>query len=193
MSRIAMYARVSTKKQDTDMQWADLRKWPSPGDEITEFEDIMSSTFESRPSLDKMMSQVRASKFDVLLVWKFDRIFRSARHLQNSLHELNTLGVRFVSVRESMDTSTPMGRAMFGMLGVLSELERDVIAERVRAGVKRAQAEGTRSGKPFGRPRATFDGPMALRLLADGKTQAEVATACRVSVSCLQKWLRKNR
>lgn len=148
--RAAIYARVSTLKQSPDMQLEALRKFAHGRFEICrEYVDIgVSGSKDSRPQLDVLMSDARKRLFSAVLVWKFDRFARSVKHLVISLEEFNHLGIAFISFSENLDTSSPMGRAMFSIIGAMSQLERDLIRERVTAGVRRAIENGKRWGHP---------------------------------------------
>jgi DNA invertase Pin-like site-specific DNA recombinase len=154
--RAAIYARVSTANngQDPTLQTSELREycgrrgWSVAG----EYVDIgISGSKEKRPELDRLIVDARRRRFDKILVWKLDRFGRSLRHLVNSLAEFETLGVDFVSLRDSLDLSTPSGRLMFQIIGAMAEFERALIQERVRAGMRNARAKG----RPIGRPPQT--------------------------------------
>lgn len=115
---------------------------------LAEFVDEgVSGTKERRPALDRLLAEVKKRRFDVVLVWRFDRFARSTRFLVEALALFKALGVQFASFQENLDTSTPMGEAMFTIVAAISKLERDIIAERVRAGLRRAKAEGKRLGR----------------------------------------------
>ena len=147
--RAAIYARVSTGDQHLETQLLDLREMAGQrGCEIVqEFTDIISGSKSRRPGLDQLMADARRHRFDIVLVAAFDRIARNVRHFLDVLDELNHLGIEFVSKRENIDTSGPLGRAMLTIVGAISELERSLIAERVRAGMRRAKLEGRRIGR----------------------------------------------
>src|SRR5881628_2888641 len=158
MKRAALYMRVSTKGhgQTTETQAVALREYAAHrGFEIVqEYRDEgVSGSKDSRPALDRLMKDARARKFDVVIVVRFDRFARSVSHLLRALEEFSHLGVDFVSVSESLDTSTPMGKMIFTVLGAVAELERNLIQERVRMGIDRVR----RQGKPIGRPRVEVD------------------------------------
>jgi DNA invertase Pin-like site-specific DNA recombinase len=152
-SRVAIYARVSTANngQDPTMQTRELREYcERRGWSVTgEYVDIgISGSKEKRPELDRLLIDAHRRRFDVVLVWKLDRFSRSLRNLVNSLAELDTLGVDFVSLRDNLDFSTPSGRLMFQIIGAMAEFERALIQERVRAGMRNARAKGRRIGRP---------------------------------------------
>jgi len=141
--RVALYARISTNKQDAEMQLTELREYAvRRGWVAVEYVDVMTGSKDSRPQLDKMMADATRRKFDVVCVWKFDRFARSTAHLLRALETFKTLGVEFVSLREAIDTSTAIGKMVFTFLGAVAEFEREIIRERVLAGVARARALG---------------------------------------------------
>jgi DNA invertase Pin-like site-specific DNA recombinase len=150
--KAAIYARVSTtKSQDVGMQLRELREyckrrgWAVAGAYVDEG---FSGAKDRRPELDQLMSEAHRRKFDAVVVWKFDRFARSVSHLLRALETFNALGVAFVSLSESIDTSTPAGKMVFTVLGAVAELERSLIGERVRAGLRNARAKGIRLGRP---------------------------------------------
>lgn len=145
MKRAALYLRVSTLDQHPESQLHDLRQLASQrGFEIVEeYSDRISGVKSRRRGLDQLMSDARRGKFDVVLVWAFDRIARSVRHFLEVLDELNRLNIEFLSFRENIDTGGPLGRAMIVIIGAIAELERNLIIERVRAGMRRARLEGS--------------------------------------------------
>ena len=147
--RAVIYARVSTGDQHLETQLLDLRELAKQrGLEIVhEYSDIISGSKSRRPGLDQLMADARRHRFDIVLVAAFDRIARNVRHFLDVLDELNHLGIEFVSKRENIDTSGPLGRAMLTIVGAISELERSLIVERVRAGMRRAKLEGRRIGR----------------------------------------------
>lgn len=148
--RAAFYLRCSTVDQHTETQELDLRQLAAQrGLEIVEvYPDYASGAKASRPALDRLMADARRGKFDVLLVWASDRLARSVTHFLAVLDELNHLGIEFVSFREQLDTGGPLGRAVVVIISAIAELERNLIIERVKAGLRRAKAEGRRLGRP---------------------------------------------
>ncbi len=155
----------------------------------TEYVDERVSDSQSRrPALDRMMADVRAGKVGVVVVHRFDRVGRSVAHLRSMLDEPRALGVAFVSLNESIDTSTPVGRMVFTLIGAVAEFEREIIRERVRAGVRRAQAEG----KHCGRPRRVIDLRPAAAMLDQGHGLKATATAMGVSPRTLRRRLRED-
>lgn len=150
--KVAIYARVSTvdKGQDVNLQLCDLRTYADArGWKVfKEYLDVgQSGSKEQRPSFSQLMEDARKRKIDIVLVWRLDRLGRSLKHLIVSLDELKTLGVGFVSFKESLDFTTPTGRLMFHLLGAFSEFEKELIRERVKAGVAHARAKGKRLGR----------------------------------------------
>jgi len=150
MKKAAIYARVSTPDQHLEAQLYDLRDLAAKRDYtvIREFEDRgVSGSKSKRAGLDAMLSSARRREFDVLLVAAFDRIARSTKNFLEIVDELNELGIEFVSAREAIDTSGPMGRMFITLVGSIAELERSLITERIRAGMRRARPEGQRLGR----------------------------------------------
>ena len=150
MKRAALYIRVSTLDQHPETQLHDLRQFASQrGLQIVrEYTDHgFSGTKARRPALDELMEDARRHKFDVLMVWSIDRLARSTKHLLQTLDELNGRGIQFLSQREAIDTEGPLGRAIIVIVSAMAELERCIMIERVRAGMRRAKIEGRRIGR----------------------------------------------
>ena len=174
--RAAIYARVSTTNhgQDVGLQLHDLRRiasernWSVVGEFVDEG---VSGSAESRPALDRMMGLVKAAKVDVVAVWRFDRAARSTQHLLRLLDECRLHRVDFLSVKESIDTTTATGKLVFTLIAAISEFEKALIVERVQAGVDRARA----LGKHVGRPRHDLDLRAATILLGQGHSVRQVA------------------
>lgn len=174
--RVALYARVSTSngQQDPEVQLRELREYVGRREMqvILEYVDSgVSGSRESRPALDRLMSDARRRKFEAVLVWKIDRLGRSLKHLVVTLADLSALGVAFISLRDNLDLSTPSGRLMFQLIGAMAEFERALIQERVRAGLRYAKAKGKR----LGRPGRVVDGAALLGMRSSGKTWPEIA------------------
>jgi len=153
MTRLAIYARVSTSNgsQDPEMQLRELREYAQRRElQIVEeyIDNGVSGSKDSRPALNRLMSDAHNRKFDAVLVWKIDRWGRSLKHLVTSLAELDAYGVAFISLRDNLDLSTPSGRLMMQLLGAMAEFERSLIQERVKAGLRNAKAKGVRLGRP---------------------------------------------
>jgi DNA invertase Pin-like site-specific DNA recombinase len=152
--RCAIYARVSTANngQDPTMQTRELREycqrrgWELSGEPYVDVG--ISGAKEKRPELDRLMSDAHRRRFDVVAVWRFDRMARSVSHLLRVLETFQALGINFVSLSESIDTATPAGKLVFTVLGAVAELERSLIIERVRAGMRNAKAKGRAIGRP---------------------------------------------
>src|SRR5215831_4536867 len=175
MKRAALYLRVSTKGhgQTTETQALALRDYAAHrGFEIVaEYRDEgISGSKDSRPALDRLMKDARGRKFDVVIVARFDRFARSVSHLLRALEEFSHLGIDFVSLSESVDTSTPMGKMIFTVLGAVAELERNLIRERVMMGLDRAK----RQGKRLGRPQKLVDREQVATLRARGLSLRQI-------------------
>ena len=188
--RVAIYARVSTANngQDPAMQTRELREycdrrgWKVAGEYV---DTGISGAKDRRPELDRLMAEAHKRRFDVVAVWKFDRFARSVTHLLRALDTFRVLGIEFVSLSESLDTATPAGRMVFTVLGAVAELERSLIAERVRAGLRNARAKG----KTLGRPRANVDAARIGRLRAQGRSVRAIAVELGYSRSLVHKTL----
>jgi DNA invertase Pin-like site-specific DNA recombinase len=182
-ARVAIYARVSTTNhgQDVGLQTGDLRQFAEArgwrlADEYVD--SGVSGSKDSRPELNRLMADAKRRKFDVVLVWKLDRFGRSLRHLVNALAEFESLGIAFVSLSDNLDLSTASGRLMFNIIGAMAEFERELIRERVKAGMKNAKAKGTR----IGRPRVAVDAARIAALRAAGLSWPKIARELGVSV-----------
>jgi DNA invertase Pin-like site-specific DNA recombinase len=169
--RAVLYARVSTSNhgQTPEPQLRELREysqrrgWPI----VQEYVDVgISGSKERRPQLDRLIADAHKRKFEVVVVWRFDRFARSVSHLLRALENFRALGVEFVSVSEQVDTSTPTGKMVFTVLGAVAELERSLIVERVKAGLRNARA----NGKRLGRPNRLVDASQVAQLRAQGLT-----------------------
>jgi DNA invertase Pin-like site-specific DNA recombinase len=190
MKRAALYMRVSTVDQHPETQFLDLRQLAGQrGYEIVaEFTDRISGANARRPGLDQMMKEARRGRFDVVLVWASDRIARSTRHFLEVLDELNRLNIEFVSFREQIDTGGPLGRAIVVIIGAIAELERNLIVERVRAGMRRARLEG----RPIGRRPIELDHTAILRDRQRGHSLGQLARTYRVSRTTVHRVLREH-
>lgn len=147
--RVVLYARCSTVDQHLETQLYDLRELARQRgyDLVSEYTDVISGSKAKRPGLDRLIADARRRRFDVVLVAAFDRVARSVRHFLEVLDELNHLGIEFVSFRENIDTGGPLGRAIVVIVGAIAELERNLIVERVKAGMRRAKLEGRQIGR----------------------------------------------
>jgi DNA invertase Pin-like site-specific DNA recombinase len=189
--RVAIYCRVSTGDQHLETQQLDLRELAKQrGFEIVgEYTDVISGAKSKRPGLDKLMADARRRRFDVLLVAAFDRIARNVRHFLEVLDELHHLGVEFISLRENIDTSGPLGRAMVVIVGAIAELERSLIVERVRAGMRRAKLEGRR----IGRTPLQVDRAALLRDRQRGLSLNQLARAYKISKASVCRVLNETK
>ncbi len=180
--RAVLYSRVSTLHhgQDPEVQSREIREycqrrgWPL----VDEYVDAgVSGSKDRRPQLDRLIADAHKRKFEVVVVWKFDRFARSVSHLLRALENFRALGIEFVSLSEQIDTSTPTGKMIFTVLGSVAELERSLIAERVRAGLRNARAKGKR----LGRPRKHVDPAAVAQLRAQGVTWQRIGAQLGVS------------
>lgn len=174
MKKAALYIRVSTSEQDPTMQLLDLKRYAQQrGYQIyQEYVDLgVSGTKANRPALDALMDAARKRLFDVVLVWRFDRFARSTKHLVDALHEFRALGIDFISYQEAIDTSSPIGEAMFTIISAMAKLERDIIVERVKAGMRKAKEQGKR----IGRPKAVVDVDKIISLREQGLSLQTIA------------------
>jgi DNA invertase Pin-like site-specific DNA recombinase len=193
-SRVAVYARVSTINHGQDVglqtrelrQFAEARGWTVAGEYV---DAGVSGSKDSRPELNRLMADAHKRRFDVVCVWRFDRFARSVSHLLRALETFKALGIDFVSYSEQMDTSTPAGKMVFTVLGAVAELERSLIVERVRAGLRNARAKGKR----LGRPRVAVDAARISRLHAQGRSIREIADELGHSRSLVHKTLANSK
>ena len=183
--RAALYGRVSTAEHTCENQMLELRGYVAArGWTGTEFIDSgISGAKDKRPALDQLLMAVRRRKVDVVVVWSLDRLGRSLRHLIALLDEFQGTGVGFISLREGLDCTTPAGRLQWQIIGAISEFERARIQERVKAGLARAKAQGTR----LGRPRRRIDAERLATVA--GLPAREAARRLGVPRSTLQRWL----
>jgi DNA invertase Pin-like site-specific DNA recombinase len=183
--RAAIYARVSTSDQTCENQLLELRRYcEARGWTAAEYVDSgISGTKDRRPALDRLTTDAKRRKFDVLVCWRLDRLGRNLRHLVTMLEELQSMGVTFVSMGEGIDCTTPAGKLQLHILAALAEFERARIAERVRAGLARAKAQGVRLGRP---PRRID--PERLATVA-GLSEREAARRLGIPRSTLQRFL----
>lgn len=187
MRTAVLYVRVSTLDQNCDLQLADLRRYVSQrfGSASEYIDQGVSGTQRRRPALDKLMRDARQRRVDVVVVWKFDRFARSLTHLLDALEEFRALGIDFVSLTEGIDTTTPTGQLLFSILGAVAQFERDLIAERVRAGIAHAR----RMGKRIGRPRVMVDAGPIIRLQSEGMSLRQIARKLGIPVSRVRRAL----
>lgn len=185
---VALYLRVSTKDQNTDLQrrdlerYAEIRGWT----DMRVYEDLgHSGAKKSRPALDRLMDDARRRRIKTIVVWRFDRFARSASHLITALEEFKSLGIDFVSFTENVDTSSPLGQALFTIIGAMAQLERDIIRERVVSGLKTARAKGIR----LGRPKALRDDDRIATLRDGGASIRAIASELKITASAVQRSL----
>ena len=189
MMRTAIYARVSTTNHGQDaslqtsemQQFVEARGWQLADEYV---DQGVSGAKDSRPELNRLMADAKRRRFDVVLVWKLDRFGRSLRHLVNALAEFESLGIAFVSLSDNLDLSTASGRLMFNIIGAMAEFERELIRERVKAGMKNAKAKGTR----IGRPRVTVDAARIAALRASGLSWRTIERELGISVRTARRF-----
>lgn len=186
--KAALYGRISTSDQRADLQLDDLRGlseqrgWTI----VDEYVDLgISGTKDRRPALDRLMTDARRARFGVVAVWRFDRFARSVRHLVVTLDEFRALGIEFVSLNDSIDTSTPTGRMMFAVVAAMAQFEAEVIRERTIAGLAAARRRGVR----LGRKPVRFDVDRARELRSVGWSYRRVARELGVSVGLVHRVL----
>lgn len=187
---VAIYARVSTDKQKVEMQLAELREYAErAGWKIyREFIDEgYTGKNTARPAFKEMLDEARRRKFDVLLVWKLDRLSRSLKDLIGTLDELGHLGIDFISYDNKIDTSSPTGKLVFQVIGAVAEFERNIISERVKAGLRNAQRNGKRLGRPPVPP-MTIEKAKALR--SEGLSYRKIGKRLGISEGMVRKGLK---
>lgn len=189
--KVAIYARVSTLVgQDPEMQLAELRDYASRRGWLIyhEYTDHgVSGAQSSRPQLNRLLKDAHERRFDVLLVWKMDRLSRSLRDLVNTLATLESYGIAFVSLRDALDFSTASGRLLAHIIGAMAEFERALIQERVRAGLEHAKARGQR----LGRPRRAVDKDVVAEMRAKGASLRSIASVLKIGYGTVRKRLRE--
>ena len=190
--RIGIYARVSTKDQSCELQVRDLRAYCAARgfDLVREYVDVgQSGAKDSRPELNKLMDDARKRQFDVIVVWRFDRFARSTKHLLSALEEFRSLGIQFISYQENIDTSSALGQALFTIVSAVAQLERDLIRERVSAGIRNARA----NGKKLGRPRVKANLEEILQLRAEGHSLRKIAAKLGIGDGTVRDRLKDQR
>lgn len=189
--KVAIYARVSTssKGQDLDTQLLPLKRYCKERDrEIVEtYTDIMSGSKESRPSLNQLLDDAQAHKFDTVIVFRFDRISRSTKQLIDLLERFRKLNISFISINENIDTTTPAGSMMFTIIAAFAKFERDIISERVRFGIEKAKA----NGKQIGRPNKKIDTDYLVSLRQQWMSYRKIAEISSNSLAYVHKILKK--
>src|SRR5579864_7676001 len=188
--RIGIYARVSTRDQSCELQVRHLRAYCAPRgfDLVREYVDVgQSGAKDSRPELNRLLNDARKRQFDAIIVWRFDRFARSTKHLLLALEEFRSLGIQFISYQENMDTSSPLGQALFTIVSAVAQLERDLIRERVSAGIRNARV----NGRKFGRPRSGVDRERILALKAQGQSLQHIAEALGIGYGTVRARLQQ--
>ena len=187
--KVAVYVRVSTKDQSVDMQLNDLERYSRERglDVFKVYEDNgVSGTKETRPALNELMDHAKKKRFDMVLVWRFDRFARSTKHLVTALHEFRHLGIDFISFQENIDTSSPLGEAIFTIISAMSTLERDIIAERVKGGLRKAKAKG----RLLGRPKSKIDISKLIEYRKQKMSIRRIAVEMSLSKGTIEKALK---
>lgn len=187
---VAIYARVSTDRQTVDMQIHELKEYVKRRgwNLYREFIDQgYSGSDTKRPAFQEMMNEAKKRKFDVLLVWKLDRLSRSMKDLVMVLNELGGLGIDFVSYDNNLDTSTPTGKLVFHVIGAVAEFEKDIIKERVKAGLENARRKGKKLGRP-GVGDSVIETARALR--EEGKSFRKIGKELGISEGTVRQGLK---
>jgi putative DNA-invertase from lambdoid prophage Rac len=184
--RAAIYARVSTTDQTNVIQIRELKEYVERrGWELAEiYQDQMSGAKVSRPGLDQLTIDARSRRFDAVVVWKLDRFGRSLVHCVSGIQELASLGIRFIAASQGLDTdeSNPASKLLLHILAAVAQFERELIHERVSAGMRAAKTHGTKTGNPIGRPRRIFSRDEVARLREEGLSIEKIATKMHLGV-----------
>jgi putative DNA-invertase from lambdoid prophage Rac len=190
--RVGLYARVSTADQQTlPLQIRTLREYAAKrGWSITAQIKEVASGAADRALRQQLVDAARRREIDVVLVWRLDRWGRSVADLVSTLQELIVLGVGFVSLTEALDLTTPTGRAMAGLLAVFAEFEREILRERVRAGLAHARQQGKRLGRP---PSVVHNAPEVRNLFRQGLSKSEIARRLKIGRTSVRRLLRKRK
>ena len=205
-TRAAPYIRAGTNKKTPTTDGEEFRQRPEiqeqrlralreqwGWDVVAVYCDRASGRNETRPALQRLMADARRGLFDVVVVAAFDRFARSTKHLVTALDEFRSLNIQFVSLREAIDTDTPMGKAMFTIIGAMAELESALISERTAAAMEYTRSHGTRTGRSIGRPRVVFDRERALAMHNAGMSYRRIARDLGVSPAKLHAALKEYR
>ena len=200
MKRAAIYVRVSTASKSKQDEAVNFVQNPEVQEQplramVTQrgwslhrvYPDRANGSKERRPGLDALMGDARRGLFDVVVVWRFDRFARSVKQLVLALEEFRALGIEFISHQEALDTSTPMGKAMFTIIAAMAELERSIIRERVVSGLEHARRNGTRSGRAVGRPKVIFHRDQVAQLRKQGLSWRQIAHSLGVSAGSARR------
>lgn len=196
-NRVAIYARVSTDEQSPESQLLELRAYCDQRGftVVKEYVDIVSGNFESKSrnakggskpaSYNQLMKDAGKRRFDIVLVWKYDRFSRNLAVLMWALNQFSALGIDFISYTQNIDTTTATGKLFFQIIGSFAEFERETIVERIRSGLKRARAKGTRLGPPIKINREIIDRVVALH--KQGLSYREIAKQANISIGTANK------
>jgi len=192
--RAAIYARVSTTDQTNTIQVRELKEYAQRrGWEVSGvYEDQMSGAKASRPGLNQLMADARLRKFDAVIVLKLDRFGRSLVHCVGAIQELQALGIRFIAISQGLDTdkSNPTSQLLMHILAAVAQFERELIHERVSAGMRAAKTHGTKSGNAIGRPRRVFDREEVVRLRKTGLSLEKIADQMSIGVGTVVRVLK---
>src|ERR1700730_6625010 len=192
----AIYARVSTTDQTNAIQIRELTEYVTRrGWELASvYQDQMSGAKASRPGLDQLFAEARRRKFDIVVVWKLDRFGRSLVHCVSGIQELASLGIHFIATSQGLDTdeSNPASKLLLHILAAVAQFERELIRERVSAGMKAARKHGTKTGNAIGRPRRIFDRDEVARLRATGLSIEKISRKMRIGVGTVVRVLQKS-
>jgi putative DNA-invertase from lambdoid prophage Rac len=190
---IAIYARVSTADQTNAIQVRELKEYVERRGWklVSVYQDQMSGAKASRPGLDQLMADARRRRFDVVVVWKLDRFGRSLVHCVSRIQELASLGIRFIATSQGLDTdeSNPASKLLVHILAAVAQFERELIRERVSAGMRAAKAHGTKTGNAIGRPRRIFDRDEVVRLRATGRSIEKIARQMNIGAGTVVRVL----
>jgi DNA invertase Pin-like site-specific DNA recombinase len=185
---VGIYARCSTSDQSIVMQLNDLEQYSKErGFKIYRIykDKGISGTQESRPALNELMNDARKKRFNIVLCWRFDRFARSTKHLINSLHEFRNLKIDFISYQENVDTSSSLGQAIFVIISAMAELERNIICERIQAGLRGARSKGVK----LERPRTNIDTEKVIEYRKQNKPIRQIANELNLSKGVVQRTL----
>jgi len=188
---LAVYCRVSTTDQNPDLQVRELRQFAAQRGftVFREYVDYTSGARTKRPALDEMMVDAMRRRFDTVAVWACDRLARNTKHFLELLDQFHTFNVEFISLRENLDTNGPLGKAVLTIIGVVAELERALIRERVKAGMRRAKLDGRRIGR---RP-LNVDRESIFRHRTAGATLSQIAKAFQISRTSVRRIIAEQR
>ena len=191
--RAAIYARVSTTDQTNAIQIRELKEYVERrGWELTNvYQDQMSGAKASRPGLDQLVADARRRKFDIVVVWKLDRFGRSLVHCVSGIQELASLGIRFIATSQGLDTdeSNPASKLLLHILAAVAQFERELIRERVSAGMRAAKTHGTKTGNAIGRPLRIFNRDEVVRLREMGFSIEKIAGHMSIGVGTVARVL----